>query len=105
MVFYQFPIDFYEHGYKNRPFVANEWKKYFEKWPFRHSNIHSIERQSGSAASGEVTVGVKYSFTWVGDSGQPAEGYRTSLITWRKFGRNWKIKGLKEKVWVPDQDE
>ncbi|MBI4964178.1 MAG: hypothetical protein HY913_12940 [Desulfomonile tiedjei] len=105
MAFYDFPIDYYEHGLQNRPFVENEWKQYFEKWDYRYSTIESIKRAGGSVASGEVKVRIKYFFTWWDASGKPFAGNRIAFITWKKIGRNWKIKGLSEKRAEAAEDE
>ncbi len=97
MELYDFPIKYYNHGFQDRSFVAREWEEYFAKWNVRDSELKSVELYSGSVASGEVTVGLTYSYKWTSIWGKEAKGTATSLITWKKKGNDWKIKVLDEK--------
>jgi len=93
--YYDFPVDYFDHGRVNRDFVAKDTSDYVKRWPERVYTLVGAVNASPAGSDGSVTVQFRIAFE-VRNKKHAVSGKTENYWTLKPQGENLRIVAIKE---------
>jgi hypothetical protein len=93
--YYEFPVDYFDHGAVGEKFVKTDTRRYVLRWPQRNYQLTAPIKVAAGAGEGEAVVEFPLHFN-VRSESRHAEGKTRNVWTIKSAGNELKIVGIKE---------
>lgn len=96
MGYYGEPLDYFDHGIVDRPFVESDVRSYYKRWPRRSYTLLDIKQSPVESHPDEVRVNFRINFAVKNDK-QSAHGQTDNSFVLKADGpNNFKIISMRE---------
>lgn len=95
MSYYSDPLNYFDHGIVDRPFVERDVKNYYKRWPQRDYKLLELSQAPADFHPEETVVKFRIHFMVKNDE-HTVQGVTDNFFTLKSTGGNYKIIAVRE---------